>query len=147
VKPFLIASLLLLASCSRGGTPDIQIADAWARETVAGQTGTAAYMHVENRGSGTDRLVAVSAQAPVTATIHETVTSDGISSMRPLEGGLEIPAGETVVFKPGGAHLMISGLAAPLHERDSLKLKLRFERSGEKDVDFKVASAMNGAGH
>ena len=82
MKAAIIASLLLLASCGRSGVPDIQITDAWARETVAGQSATAGYATVSNRGSGDDRLLGISAQAPVTAMLHETSTSGGVSSMR-----------------------------------------------------------------
>ena len=67
--------------------------------------------------------------------------------MRPLENGVAVPAGAAVVLKPGGAHVMISGLTAPLRDGDSLKLTLRFERSGDKVVDFKVAPATGGMGH
>ena len=147
MKALLIASLLLLASCGGGGTPDVQISDAWARETVAGQIGTAAYATIANRGSGDDRLLGVSAAPPITASLHETSTEGGVSSMRPLENGVAVPAGAAVVLKPGGAHVMISGLTAPLRDGDSLKLTLRFERSGDKVVDFKVASATGGMGH
>ena len=147
MKALLFASLLLLASCGKGGTPDVEITDAWVRETVAGQSGSAAYATIVNRGSGDDRLLTISAPPPITATLHETTTSNGISSMRPLENGIEIPAGETVTLKPAGGHVMISGLRQPLHRGDSLKLTLQFDRSGEKAVNFKVASAMSGKSH
>ena len=146
MKPVLLASLLLLASCGRGD-PQIQVTDAWARETVAGQSGTAAYLTIENRGSGDDRLIGVAAQPPVTAMLHETSTANGVSGMRALENGIAIPAGATVPLKPGAAHVMVSGLTAPLHPGDALKMTLRFERSGERQVDFKVASAMGGVSH
>jgi len=139
--------LFLLASCGRAGTPDIQITDAWVRETVAGQQGTAGYLTIRNRGSGDDRLLSVSAPQPVTASLHETSTAGGVSSMRPLENGLEVSRGGTVTLEPGGAHVMISGLTAPLQKRDTLKLTLRFERSGDRAVDFRVASAMDGMSH
>lgn len=139
--------MLLLASCSRGGTPDIQISDAWARETVAGQSGTAAYVTVANRGTGDDRLTSVSASPPVTASLHETSTAGGISSMRSLDAGLQIPAGGSVTLKPGASHVMISGLTAPLHQGELLRLTLRFEHSGDKSVEFKVAPATSGMGH
>lgn len=146
MKPLLLASLLLLASCSRGD-PQIQVTDAWARETVAGQSGTAAYLMIENRGSGDDRLIGIAAQPPVTAMLHETSNANGVSSMRPLENGIAIPSGATVPLNPGGAHVMVSGLTAPLRTGDTLKLTLRFERSGEKPIDFKVASAIGGMAH
>ena len=121
--------------------------DAWARETVAGQSGTAAYATITNRGSGDDRLLGVSAAPPIAGSLHETSTQGGVSSMRPLENGLDIPAGSTVALKPGGAHVMISGLTAPLREGDDLKLTLRFERSGDRAIDFRVASATGTTGH
>ena len=121
--------------------------DAWARETVAGQSGTAAYATIANRGSGDDRLLGVSAAPPIAGSLHETSTQGGVSSMRPLENGLDIPAGSTVALKPGGAHIMISGLTAPLREGDDLKLTLRFERSGDRTVNFRVASATGTTGH
>ena len=67
--------------------------------------------------------------------------------MRPLENGLGIPAGSTVALKPGDAHVMISGMTAPLREGDDLKLTLRFERSGDRAVNFRVASATGTTGH
>jgi len=66
--------------------------------------------------------------------------------MRALDA-LQVSAGGSVTLKPGGAHLMISGLTAPLRQGDVLKLTLRFERSGDKPVDFKVAPATSGMGH
>ena len=147
MKVLAIASLLLLASCGGSGAPDIQVMDAWARETVAGQSGTAAYATITNRGSGDDRLLGVSAAPPIAGSLHETSTQGGVSSMRPLENGLDIPAGSTVALKPGGAHVMISGLTAPLREGDDLKLTLRFERSGDRAIDFRVASATGTTGH
>lgn len=66
--------------------------------------------------------------------------------MRPVDS-LEISAGETVSFKPGGRHVMVAGLTAPLRPGDKLELTLRFERSGDKAVDFKVESAIAGSGH
>ena len=147
MKALSIASLLLLASCGRGGTPDIQVADAWARQTVAGQSGTAAYVTIANRGSGDDRLTGVSAPPPVTATLHETSITGGISRMRPLGNGVEIEAGKSVALKPGAAHIMISGLTAALRPGDALKLTLRFERSGDKAVDFRIAPAMSAMSH
>jgi copper(I)-binding protein len=146
VKALLLTSLLLLASCNRGA-PDIIVSDPWVRETVAGQSGTAAYVTIQNKGSGDDRLLSIGAPPPITATLHETSAANGISSMRPLDDGLAIPAGKAVSLAPGGAHVMVSGLTAPLHEGEALKLRLRFERSGDKTVDFKVASVTGGMGH
>lgn len=137
-RAVLLASLLL-AACSRGA-PDIAVSDVWARETRSGET--AAYVTIVNRGSVSDRLVAVAAPAPApaSASLHETRYEKGIARMRPVDG-VEIPAGASVALEPAGAHVMIIGLAEPLAAGDSLALTLRFERSGERRVTAEVRPA------
>ena len=138
----LLWAALLLASCSKAGDPDIQIADAWARETVAGQTSTAAYMTIRNAGSGDDRLIAVTAPAPANAMLHASESSGGISRMREMGSGLAIPAKSSVELKPGGSHVMITGLATALPEGAQLDLRLNFEKSGERRVAVPVSTAV-----
>ena len=147
MKHVLLAALLLLASCNKSGSPDIQVSDAWARETVAGQTATAAYMTLRNRGRGDDRLIAISAPAPTVAMLHASDNSGGVARMRPMEAGLAIPAGAAVELKPGGSHVMVTGLGGPLRSGDTLKLTLRFEKSGERPVDVRVTSAAGPESH
>ena len=139
MKRILLAALLL-ASCSKSGTPDLRISDAWARETVAGQTATAAYMTIDNRGAGDDRLISVEATAPAKAMLHASESSGGISRMREMGAGLALPAGTTVQLKPGGSHVMITGLGAPLQAGEVMKLRLRFEKSGPHEVDVSVGA-------
>ena len=139
MKRILLAALLL-ASCSKSGAPDIQIRDAWARETVTGQTATAAYLTVVNRGSGDDRLISVEATAPAKAMLHASERSGGISRMREMGAGLALPAGTTVELKPGGSHVMITGIGAPLRAGEVMKLRLRFEKSGALEVDVSVGA-------
>lgn len=143
----LIPAALLLASCGQGGSPNVQIANAWAREMVAGQTSTAAYLTITNNGTTDDRLVSVSAPAPVKASVHATENSDGISRMREMNSGLAVPAGSTIELKPGGTHVMITGLQASLRRGETLKLGLRFEKSGEKPIDVQVAPATGPESH
>ena len=134
---------MLLVSCSpSGGAPELRLSDAWARETVEGQRSTAAYLTITNHGSADDRLVDIASPAPLRTTLHGSENSGGIVRMRPLEGGLEIPAGETAVLEPGGDHIMIENLQRPLTPGQRLTLSLRFQRSGERVVDFPVRPAV-----
>lgn len=139
----LAALLLLSCSQSAGGTPDIEVKDAWARATTAGKSATAAYLTITNRGTADDALLAVTS-ASGTAQVHSTSTDGGIMRMRPLER-LPVPSGETVKLAPGGTHVMLTGLKAPLAAGDRVEMTLRFERSGERIVAAAVQSA-SGAG-
>jgi copper(I)-binding protein len=146
VKRLFLASLLL-ASCGQSGTPNVQIKDAWARETVAGQTSTAAYFTVDNVGNADDRLTGITIAAPASATLHATESSGGISRMREMSSGLAVPAGSTISLKPGATHVMIMGLNRPLKAGNKLQLGLRFEKSGEKPIDVPIAPASGPEGH
>ena len=142
VKSTLAVATLLLASCSpSGGPPELHLTDAWVRESVPGQTATAAYLSIANVGGSGDRLVAVTAPVPAKASLHASRREDRISRMRPIKGGLEIQPGETLTLEPGGAHIMIENLAQPLHPGETLRLNLRFTRSGERTIEVPVQSA------
>lgn len=66
--------------------------------------------------------------------------------MRPLEG-LDIPAQSTVQLKPGGTHIMVTGVKQPLIAGSSFPLALHFERSGKRTVTVSVRPATaEGAG-
>lgn len=122
----MIPAVLLLAGCDR--TPALEVSG-HARPTVAGQNGSAAYLVITNKGGGEDRLLAVSSPAVGTISIHETLVEGGIARMRSTEPPA-IAAGETLTMAPGGMHLMLMDLKAPLAAGERLPLMLRFERSG-----------------
>lgn len=140
-RTFALAALLLTCCSPSGGPPDLHLSDAWARETVAGQGATAAYLTIGNSGGGSDRLVEASVPAPARASLHTTSYSNGIARMRPLDTGLEIAPGETVRLEPGGPHIMVESLSEPASAGDSLQVTLRFERSGERTLEVPVRNA------
>jgi copper(I)-binding protein len=51
---------------------------------------------------------------------------------------LELPAGETVELKPGGYHVMLIGLAAPLEVGETFDLTLDFETAEDQVVTVEV---------
>ena len=66
------------------------------------------YMTITNTGPTDDRLLAVEAGFP-RVMLHRSETTDGVSKMIHLDA-VDIPAGETVTFAPGGLHVMFMGL-------------------------------------
>jgi copper(I)-binding protein len=68
-------------------------------------------------------------------------------TMRPVEGGLEIPAGGAVELKPGGLHLMLIGLKAPLSEGGNVPLTLVFDNGMRVDAALSVRAMGGGHGH
>jgi periplasmic copper chaperone A len=116
----------------------IDIADPWSRATARGTTVAAGYMKITNHGTAADRLVGGSADAGLGFEVHESITENGIAKMRPVKSGLEIKPGETVEFKPGGYHVMFTGLKKPLSAGDRIKATLTFEKAGKVDIEYDV---------
>jgi hypothetical protein len=65
---------------------------------------------------------------------------DGVMTMRPVSGGLEIPAGGKIALKPGGYHLMFIGLKRQPKQGEKFPATLTFEKAGSVTVEFAVES-------
>lgn len=116
---------------------DVKIENAWSRATPPGAKIGAGYMTIRNASSSADRLVGASSPAAQKVETHVTIREGDVSRMRPVEG-YAIPANGVFELKPGGAHLMLINLKAPLKEGDKVPLVLKFERSGEVKVELQV---------
>jgi len=123
----------------------IEVDDLWVRATAPGQVNGAGYMDIDNNGATNDRLVAIRSGVAQSVELHQTSTTDGVSSMRKVEG-VEVPAHSEVKFAPGGNHVMFLNLKAPLQEGTTVPATLVFEKAGSVDVEFKVKPLGHKAG-
>jgi periplasmic copper chaperone A len=117
---------------------DVMVMGAFARASaVSTATSGVVYMTLMNHGAVPDKLVSVTTPAAGMAMLHESKDDAGVSTMMDMSG-LDIPAGGSIEMKPGGIHIMLMGLTAPLKKGDTLKLTLSFEHAGKIDVDAKI---------
>ena len=121
---------------------DLVFSAATLKLPPAGAPVMAGYVTIKNEGSEADRLTGAQADLSASVQIHTMEMQDGVMRMRPVEGGLEIPAGEAVVLKAGGLHLMFMKLAADLEPGSSHEVTLMFEKAGKVTLQF-VAKAAN----
>ncbi|MGH6749342.1 MAG: copper chaperone PCu(A)C [Methyloceanibacter sp.] len=120
-------------------TGRISVADAWAAPAGGG---VAAYMTIANQGHEADVLKRVhSRKAKSVEMAQATMTADGVMQMRKVEDGLPIEAGASLVFEPGGTHLILLGLNDALDAGEQLLLTLEFDRAGPVDVLVPVSGA------
>jgi copper(I)-binding protein len=146
--PVLFALLLISGLDRPAAAADLQVHHPWARASLGAHQTGAAYMGLVNVGEGADRLVAVSTPAAKRAELHEHSMDDqGVMKMRPVEA-IDVAAKSETHLQPGGLHVMLMGLAAPLTEGDSFPMTLRFENAGEIEVTVAVlAPAAMGPAH
>jgi periplasmic copper chaperone A len=133
---------LLAASAAQA---QITVQEAWARATPPGAKIAAGYLTVRNAGAA-DKLVSASSPAAERVETHVTMRDGDISRMREVKG-YEVPARGTLELKPGGSHLMLVNIKAPLKEGTSVPLTLRFEKAGEIKTELQVRPLSGGDPH
>ncbi|MFN3933888.1 MAG: copper chaperone PCu(A)C [Parvibaculum sp.] len=141
----LLLAAPLLAACgeSSGESGALEVRDAWARASAT-QT-SAAYLVIENKTGEADTLLEARSPVAERVEIHDMTMEDMVMRMRRLDA-LPVGAGESVELAPGGTHIMLIGLFAPLEEGASVPLTLVFEKAGEIETEAPVRAA-GSAGH
>jgi hypothetical protein len=119
----------------------VEVKNAWARATVTGQMATGAFMTLTAKEGAT--LVGVATPAAGVAQVHEMKMEGGVMKMAEVKGGLVLPAGKAVELKPGGYHLMLMDLKAPLAKDSSVPVTLTFKdaKGAESRLELKLPVA------
>ena len=130
-----LAASLVVASAALAQTNQLEVSNAWARATPGKAENGAAYLTIQSPTP--DRLLSVSTPAAKKAELHTMSMEGMVMKKRPL-ADLDIPAGQPVTLKPGGQHVMLLGLDAPLREGQSFPLTLTFEKAGTRTVTVAI---------
>lgn len=133
-----IAAFTLPATAETFRVGDIVVETPWSRATPGGARVAGGYLAIRNEGTTPDRLVGGSVDVAARFEVHSMAMVDGVARMAPVEGGLEIPPGETVMLEPGGYHVMMMDLRAPLTEGDTITGTLVFETAGTVEITYAV---------
>ncbi|MDA7949371.1 MAG: copper chaperone PCu(A)C [Hyphomicrobiaceae bacterium] len=135
------AGALFPAESHEFKTGDLTIDHPWARPSIGGVPNGAGYMIVINDGAEDDTLEAASSPVAKATEIHTHIKEGDVMKMRPVTGGVRIPAKAETRFESGGLHVMFLGLKLPLKEGDFFPVLLTFQKAGVVTVEFKVEKA------
>ena len=123
--PALVAALVLPLAAQAQGT--ISIHEAYARG--ANPKSGAAFMVIDNAGSGACTLMGATTEAADKAELHTNRDEGGMMKMV-ATGPIEIGPGESHALVRGGDHLMLMGLKQPLQDGANVPLVLDFGDCG-----------------
>lgn len=99
----------------------------WVLATPPGAKSAAAYLVFTNKGEEPRKLLKIVSTVSDQVSMHaSSIDAQGVARMWPLSG-LEIGPGEVVRFEPGGRHVMLDALKAPLVAGGKVPLTLRFD--------------------
>jgi len=136
----LATSVLTAAHAHQYVIGDLVIDHPWSRPTAAGMPTGVAYLSITNHGARGDTLISAHTPAAGRVEFHRTSFESGMARMRPV-GEVIVGPNSTVIAEPGGLHLMLVDLKAPLLEGSSVPMVLRFKTAGEITVFLKVEQA------
>ena len=97
-------------------------------------------MQIANDGAA-DRLIEARSDIARKVELHTHIFENGVAKMREVEGGIPLPAGETVSLERGGLHVMFMGLTRPMNDGETFPLTLVFESGAELQLDVAVDNA------
>ncbi|MDT7951558.1 MAG: copper chaperone PCu(A)C [Acetobacteraceae bacterium] len=137
---FLVAAMAAgpIVAIAQAPAPQVQASNAWSRATPGGASTGAVYLTLSSPAG--DTLTGVSSPLAKSASVHEMSMDGNVMRMRPVTGGLPLPAGQPVMLRPGGDHIMLEGLKAPLKQGQSVPLHLTFAKSAPVDATATVAA-------
>lgn len=127
-----------------GDSPVVEVTEAWARATVPAATTGVVYLVLD--ASAPDALVGATVEPSVAGavTLHETVTVAATGEAPGADAAdmvtmtdrerLAIPADAPVALEPGGPHLMLTGLTAPLVAGDVFEITLEFDVAPDQRI-------------
>ena len=139
---FLLATALVVVACSGGGAGAgagaPSISDAWVRPPMGPGSPAAGYLTITG-GDADDALVGASSPIATDTQVHETTAgTDGMAGMQEVDR-IDVAAGATVTFEPGGYHIMFMDPdAAMLEVGGTVELTLTFETAGDVTVEAEV---------
>ncbi len=139
-------SLVLLFAFSssafaQGVADKISVNDPYVREVPPVIKTSAAFMRLQNSGDTERFLIAASTPAATAVELHMHTMQDGVMRMRRI-AHIHLPPGETVSLQPGGLHIMLFDLTAPLKTGERVPLTLVFDDGSTKEIHAEVRSVM-----
>lgn len=142
MKTLFAAAILVAASSLSAIAADLTATKAFAFETAPTAKAGAAYITVMTHG-GDDRLLGAASPVAKRVEIHTHIKDGDVMRMRQVDGPLPVSAGAPIEMGPGGVHIMLMGLNAPLVDGQPIPVTLTFEVAG--DVEFEVPVIERGA--
>ncbi len=137
----LIAAAFTTACAVSAFAQNVTVTDAWARATVQGQKATGAFMTLTHAQGG--KLLSAASPVAGVVEVHEMKMEGNIMKMAAVPS-LDLPAGKAVELKPGGYHVMLMDLKAPLAKDTTVPVTLTFQdaKGAKSNVELKVQVGM-----
>jgi copper(I)-binding protein len=141
-KLSLLASGLMLATGAfAGGADSLSVQEPYVRLAPPNAPATGAFMVIRNNGDKDVKVLKADNPVSRVTELHTHLNEGGVMKMRPV-AAIDVKAKGEAVLKPGGLHVMMIDLKAPMKEGDVVPITLTLDDGSTKQVDAKVVRPM-----
>ncbi len=137
ISSILITIILLSIATHSSATELITLSHAWIADAPPNSTMYAGYISIKNNSNNAIELVAVSSPMFKNIEIHKTQITNNIARMI-QQDGLTINKKQTMVFAPGGLHLMMIKPKSAIKLGGTVILTLKFKNNVVKSITANV---------
>lgn len=137
----LAAGLLLATGAMAGAADDVTVHDPYVRLAPPNAPATGAFMVIRNNGDKDLKVVKAANPVSRVTELHTHLNEGGVMKMRPV-AAIDVKAKGEAVLKPGGLHVMMIDLKAPMKEGDVVPITLTLDDGSTKQIDAKVVRPM-----
>lgn len=115
----------------------MQIDHPWSREAPASAAVIAGYFKLTNSASSDDFLLHASSPIADKVEVHRHIMANGMMQMEKINN-LRIGSFNSVMFAPGGLHLMIFNPTQNYQQGERFPMTLTFKNAGSIEVEMAV---------
>lgn len=116
----------------------VTVTDAWVKAADSGMT--SAFGTLTNASGEPVTVTGVSSPAAGRVELHEVADVNGQMTMRQVAGGFSVPANGSLTLEPGGYHLMLMDLTAPVKAGDEVTFTVTCGNAGTFDFAAQAKS-------
>lgn len=142
-----LALLLLTAFAARAAegdrAGDLAVRAAWAAPSSLSRRTGSVYLTVVNEGARDDQLIAAQTFAAEESELRSHRVGEVVGRARHV-ASIKLPAGQTVVLRPGAEHVALIDVKEPLKPGDRLQVLLMFEKAGLLTITVPVTTGPPG---
>jgi len=137
----LLVSLMVSAGALAAAADMVTVNEPYVRLAPPNAPATAAFMVIKNAGDKDVKVVKADSPASKVTELHTHLNENGVMKMRPV-AAIDVKSKGEAVLKPGGLHVMLIDMKAPMKEGDVVPITLTFDDGSSKKIDAKVVKPM-----
>ncbi|EKE17058.1 MAG: hypothetical protein ACD_10C00643G0004 [uncultured bacterium] len=137
----LTLGLMFSAGVLAAAADQVSVENPYVRLAPPNAPATGAFMVIKNNGDKAIKILKADNPVSRVTELHTHLNDGGVMKMRPVPG-IDIKAKGQAILQPGGLHVMMIDLKAPMKEGDVVPITLSFDDGSSKQVDAKVVRPM-----